>query len=431
MTDTPQSINVAGAGVAELPVPAWAWLLKAAAPAAVACATLATAFRINGWHWITQGSVAELAGFCAVSATLATAAALVLARSGLLNRWLNLRRSASSAASKGKWVYGGSHGARGPLTAALFVVGLAGLAAYGVSWSIRSCPLPGSFSKINYEILSPRPDESLVPVYFWDYATWVDPAWFEDINLVVPYEKGPPQKLLPKLYFEDARTHRLELELHGRRPRSYPQSDVYSVFESLLVHPRDWPLVWKLEREAGLTPDPEATPTLYLIRVHRDSVTTQAIGVPWEAAGAPPSDSIAKASAGRVFFWGPDGSVFQARCARPCRMARTLELVQFPGDPRGSFNERLGWTRMTLRKLLEEASSAPANAAERRRRENLMTVYLASLLTLDPRDPEAFFHLGKLARNRETALSAVRYGRDLGLEPAKIAELESVLDTIQ
>jgi hypothetical protein len=60
-----------------------------------------------------------------------------------------------------------------------------------------------------------------------------------------------------------------------------------------------------------------------------------------------------------------------------------------------------------------------------------LSLYLVSLLTQDPRDPEAFFHLGKLARNRETATSAARFGRDLGLEPMKILELEATANRLE
>ena len=113
---------------------------------------------------------------------------------------------------------------------------------------------------------------------------------------------------------------------------------------------------------------------------------------------------------------------------------RSLELIRFPSDPRGSHAERLEWTKATLKKLLDATEAGtgakPEAAAERAQRESLLSLYLVSLLTLDPRDPEAFFHLGKLARTRETILSAIRYGRDLGLEHAKIVELEAVADRL-
>ena len=107
-------------------------------------------------------------------------------------------------------------------------------------------------------------------------------------------------------------------------------------------------------------------------------------------------------------------------------MARMLELLEFSPDPKGSFQERFSWTTSTLKKLLR--TTPLDNAAERTRHENLLQLYLISMLTLDPRDSEAFFHLGKLARNRETALSAMRYGRDLGMEPEKLLELQAVAD---
>jgi hypothetical protein len=77
----------------------------------------------------------------------------------------------------------------------------------------------------------------------------------------------------------------------------------------------------------------------------------------------------------------------------------------------------------SIKKLL---SSPPQGPDQKERYEKLLSLYLVSYLTLDPRDPEAFFHLGKLSRNKTTLLSAIQYGKDLGLEPAKILELKNL-----
>ncbi len=423
-----QSMSVAGAGLAELPIPFWLRLLRGGLAVGIFALIFSSVFVLSGWRWVTDaGADGFSAGFALGVAALMTAALGIpygLARAGALNTLLGIRRLAG-----GRTVFGGFRGWLHPAFLLTLFSLIFGAAAFCAIEGVRSCPLPELLSKVHYDILAPRSSDKMVPVYFWDYATWVDPELFSKINLVIPYEKGPPQKLLPKIFFEDSSNHSIVLELHGRRPRSYSPSEVLNLFDSPVVHPRDWPLLWRLEREAGLTAEGLNTPILYLLRLGQGSSSqvTQAIGVPWDT-----SNSTPRPENGRIFFWGPDGSVFQIKCPSPCVMARTLELIQFPADPRGSHAERLEWTKATLKKLLEATGAGTKAEAgtERARQESLLSLYLVSLLTLDPKDPETFFHLGKLARNRETILSAIRYGRDLGLEHAKIVELEAVADRL-
>ena len=425
-----QPITVAGAGLAELPIPFWLRLARAGLALGISSLIFTSVFVLSGWRWVTDaGADGFSAGFAVASAALVTFAVGVpfaLARAGFFNLIVNIRRG-----SDGKPVFGGFRSAARPVAILALLGLLLGLTGLLANEGIRSCPLPELLSKVHYDILAPRPADKMVPVYFWDYATWVDPAMLDHVNIVVPYEKGPPQKLLPKIFFEDSGNHAIVLELHGRRPRSYSPTEVLDLFDSTVAHPRDWPLLWRLEREAGLAAEGMNAPILYLVRLNQGtrSQVTQAIGVPWDTSGSTP-----RPENGRLFFWGPDGSVFQVKCASPCTMARTLELIQFPPDPRGSHADRLEWTKATLKKLLEAAEAVggakPEAGPERARQDNLLSLYLVSLLTLDPKDPEAFFHLGKLARNRETILSAIRYGRDLGMEHAKIVELEAVADRL-
>lgn len=424
MTDSTQpsltNLNVAGAGVAELPIPKWAKLLKAAIVVATFLAIASAALALSGWQWIGDGFTTALALKIAALVTSALAFALVPWLLGWLNTLLNIRKAGS------RWVFGGFYRKWHLLRPLLILAALIHISVVSTQTAWRACPLPELIAKVQLQVQNPQ--VGMLPVYFWDYATFVDSKWFETTNLVLPYEKGPPQKLLPKVYFQDTKTGAIVLELHGKRPRTYDVAQVLGVFSSTVVLPRDWPLLFKLQKEAGLITDRARAATLYLMRLqHADtSAVTQAIGVPWESS-IPSSRNLA---AGRVFFWGSDGAVFQVKCPAPCAASRMLELVRFPADPRGSHAERLKWTKERLRKLLSDPmpkADTPARLAH----ENMLSFYLISMLTLDPRDPEAFFHLGKLAKNRETISSAIRYGRDLGLEPMKILELEATLERMR
>lgn len=418
-------VSVAGAGFAEMPIPMSLRLARLSFSAGVFGLAFGVIFLVNGWSWVTRagadGFTEATAFWAALSVTASALAAILVSKTGMPDRLFGIRRSSRD----GRRVFGGFRGRAKPAAAWLVSTMLFASVGACIVESVRTCPLPELLVKQRHDVAAPAPDEGLVPIYFWDYATWVSPAWLENLNLVLPYEKGPPQRYLPKIYLEDARTRTIALELHGRRPRQYQQKQLYEIFDTPMVQPRDWPLLWRLEREAGLTTAGLTAPVLHLMRIAQggSSKVTQAIGVPWNAQG-----KTARPEDGHFFFWGPDGSVFQVKCPAPCPISRMLELVQFPDDPKGSRAERLEWTKTTLKRLLDGTAAKPADELEALRQNNLLSLYLVSLLTQDPRDPEAYFHLGKLARNRETALSALRYGRDVGLEHAKLVELEAVVD---
>lgn len=415
---------VAGPGLSELPLPRWIRAARFVIRSAAFTAVATGVFAIGGWRWVTDaganGLSTTFALWAASIVTTATATTLALSRFGVLDQILATRRLAGGAL-----VF---HGFRSRIFGVLRILAAIALptaaAITAVHEIARTWPLPEALAKIRVDSNPIAPTSSASPIFFWDYSTWIDPTWAEKINVVVPYEKGPPAKLLSKVFFEDALTHRIVLELHGKRPRKYSPEEVLAAFEAPVAQPRDWPLLFKLEREAGLAAADLNPPVLYLMRIgsQGSSQVTQAIGVPWSA-----SDSSRRES-GHFFFWGPDGSVFQVKCPSPCAASRELELVQFPVDPRGSLTQRLEWTKSRLRGLLDAVEKEPAGSPARRRDETLVSLYLISMLTLDPRDPEAFFHLGKLARNQTTLASAIRYGRDLGLEHAKLIELESMSD---
>lgn len=425
MMESNQNLNVAGKGFAEWPVPFWLKLVRSAFALGVALCVAAVLFNIGGWSLVTDTGADGFSLWFAVWGValvlISMATPVIFSKLGMFRKLFNVRR----AASGDRWVFGGFRSSKDPAAILLSLAAVYATAALGVYRAVVTCPLPEMLTKASFEIMAPNlesgAESEMAPIYFWDYATWMNPDWLNEINIILPYEKGPPQKLLPKIYFEDAKTHAIVLELHGRRPRQYKPETIYGIFEQPVVHPRDWPLVWRLEREAGLTTEGLNAAILYLLRINQggSSRVTQAIGVPWDTRGSTP-----RPDNGRFFYWGPDGSVFQVKCPSPCRMARLLELVQFPEDPRGSHQQRLAWTKDTIRKLLETSKPGQAD----RKRENLLSLYLLSLLTIDPRDPEAYFHLGKLARNRETVVSAIRYGRDVGMDPAKLMELQAAAD---
>lgn len=397
-----------------MPVPLWVRAARLVLGVGVAAAILATAFVVNDWRWLAQGYSSWNATVAAVAVTAAVAAAVLLLRLDAMRGIFGLRKS-----HEGKWVYGGFLSLGRRLLPWILCAGVYAIVLVMAALGARSSPVPTELLKARYDVQAPRENENLVPLYLWDYATWFDPGWLVENELVLPYEKGPPEKLLPKLYFQNRKSQETVLELHGRRPRTYPQGQVYALFNQPAVHPRTWPLLFNLKREAGLVQG--GKPLFLMDLVTANASVTQAVGVPWQMGEGGPG-AAADPEAGRVFFWEGDGSVFQVRCPPPCAMSRLLELVQFPTDARGSYPARREWTAGMLRKLLAQRPADPKS------HRNMLQLYLVSLLTLDPRDPEAFFHVGKLATNRETVHSAIRYGKDLGLEAAKIAELQMVAD---
>ena len=116
--------------------------------------------------------------------------------------------------------------------------------------------------------------------------------------------------------------------------------------------------------------------------------------------------------------------------ADSCAAAPLLSRVEFPSDPRGSLTERRRWTGKQLRKLTD-ALTQEHDPKARAERENALSLYLVSYLSIDPRDAEAFFHLGKLAKSRDALESILKYGRDVGMEPYKILELQSLMQNLR
>jgi len=414
-------ISVAGRGNANLPLPLAFKIYRVFLALGFLVSIPLAFWALFGWDWLSLGFTNTVVAIASGAITLALAVAAAAFHSRFIASLFNIRRSLSD----GKWVFGGLTGMGSPFGGVCIAILVWLSGGTSVLKILHDCPLPERFEKVKIEVPTLQPREKLVPVYFWDYATAISPEWLDEMNLLLPYEKGPPQKLLSKIYFENARTGAIELELHGKRPRTYPNVEVRLLFENGALNPADWHLAWKLMREAGLTV--VKTKTLSLIELERKELrlTTHAIGSPWtpEIAEAKHENSEI---GGRVFFWSPEGAVFQARCVAPCRASRMLDLVQFPSDARGSLPARIKWTQDRLKELLNTPPGTDPKV--RRNHENLLTLYLLSLITLDPRDPETFFHLGKLARNRETVLSALRYGRDLGLDGARAIELQAVAE---
>lgn len=434
--------SVRGSGLAELSVPSWLRILHLSSTLGIFFFVLSIAFfamvLITRWAWVGTASVAAIGFVSSLCVTMASGCAWLWFTKGPTLRILNLRKDEAGKTVWGGWGLG-LHGISGPAVVVALMALLFVALEVMVTRGMATFPLPRELVRATVEVAPPPTSSSESgpqPIYFWDYATWFDPAWLDQFRLLVPYEQGPPQKLLSKIFFEDAATHEVVLELHGKRPRWYSTDAVETVFRTRGLHPADWRLLWQLQREAGLTAPGRQLHQFWFAEVTQKggaATGTRLIGIPWLGAlgsrteltgehGVVPLTS--RVPFGQFFFWGPDGSVFQVRCPSQCALSRALELVSFPADPRGSASERIRWTQERLKKLL--TAPRPADKNTRIRHENLLSIYLVSLLTLDPRDPETFFHLGKLAHNAETVFSAIRYGRDLGLEAEKIAELEAV-----
>ena len=361
------------------------------------CATLATGLSILQWGWIQFGYTSGLAfKFALLTTTGALVFFLVVRNNSLSSLW-NLRRIDR------KWVYGGHAGLTGMIASILIIAAPTTTLFWSLSEIINTFPTP---TKLDVIKENPALDSTLKPVFLWEYATVFDPRWFREFEIVLPYEKGPPQKLLGSFYLQHRKTRALGAAFYGKRPRQYDRSTVAALFSERAAtypHPRHWPLLYNLAREAG------------------------ALGANRLSLFETPYASRIGTSE-RLFFWSPAGAVFQARCDSPCVFEPMLSHVRFAEDSKASLKSRQDLTKAKLKMLLE---TYPKNAEQRVLHESELVLTLISWLTLDPRDPEAFFHIGKLATNRETVASAVRYGKDLKMSAPQIAELETRLATFE
>lgn len=432
---TPQmTIQVSGKGVAELPIPLSIRLLQLLIGLGASMSVASAVFSLLGWSWIEFAARSGTLAIAAAVAAIALGAGAWTARSRAIRALLSLRRARTGPP---RWCFGGFRSRREAFYPVALAAALVALPLFLAYRSIASSPLPERLTSFDVRTGFARPEGAL-PVFFWDYSTWIDPAWLNAREIYLPYEKGLPQKLLPKIHFRNAATHALELELHGRRPRSYRPDQVSELFNalggedaSLSLFSRKralLPLLIQLEREAGVINAGAGRPEEFFFLRFENG--TRLIGVPWNELLA----GSAKKYPGRFFFWGPDGSVFQVRCeqgaASQCAAAPLLSRVEFPSDPRGSLAERRRWTGEQLRRLTDLLTQEHDPRA-RAEAESALSLYLVSYLTIDPRDAEAFFHLGKLAKSRETLESILRYGRDVGMEPPKILELQSLMQNLQ
>jgi hypothetical protein len=227
----------------------------------------------------------------------------------------------------------------------------------------------------------------------------------------------------------DAVTRRPLLELSGKRPRKIPDHDVELIFHnprgsSLTALWQFIPEMVRMEREAGMTGTAARPlwerPLLSLIHFGSGDEKVTAIGAPWPTGSAGAGEEVDQ----RLFLRAEGGAIFQMRVRDP-RLLAVVATVRMTHDARLTLKERKEWALEQVRTGLTRAFEPHAARAERTR----LMLALASLLTLDPRDPEAFFHLGKLAQDSDTIQAALRYGRDVGLEQAKIAELQAELES--
>jgi hypothetical protein len=438
MSKDPQ-IHVAGRTVSTQPAGASNFFIWALLVASLWCGFASISIRTFGWNRLLAFPphvLPVLTGTCALALL---ALAFVVARS----RWcllllglrrpgrllgLSLHQSVSASATR-------------LLTQRAFVVVVCAALTYlaASTWWLSS-PLPRALRMHEFPSSFQIPTTlegtaidgtSTLPVVFWDYVTWIRADELAGLSLLLPYEKGPPAKLLGKVLFIRRSDNQLSLELSGKRPRAYPLEQVREAFSNtgeLIFPSATWPLAYALATESGVAQTQQVSgrrSPMTLFQITRKSTTdgaanagsgTWAVGVPWTGLNASTPDQD---FAGRFAFLSPAGSVFQVRCPSPCDLGAWLERTSFwqAGGPE-TRRLQLQWTAQVLRKFLESPKSVNEN-------KTWVILYLVSLLTQDPTEKEAYFHLGKLTDNPQTLRSAIRYGKDVGLDPARIAELEA------
>lgn len=426
--ESSSNMQVVGRGVAELPIPKRIRVLYFIILFGFFFFVITFGLFLSNWKFLSSGFNTLVALVGALIVTIAFGLSIYLVRSGFVRNILKIRKKRAGE----DWVfadYKDSMEAAKPIGLVVLLYGFSFIFVYKM---LESCPLPREINRTLYRVSTGYSQETL-PVFFWDYSTMIEPKWLAERDIIIPYEKGPPEKLLSKVIFRNVKTKQVELELNGRRPRSYPQDKVNELFNqasnsaattqarrSVIWSPSFYPLLYALTKEAGLASLSTRPDQFYMIDYDNG---TKLIGIPWEELLSGASKSIA----GRFFFWGPDGSVFQVRCFEPCQAQDLLTRVQFPSDPRGSSEQRKQFTKNHIQKLLAFLSTPNRPPLF----EKQLLLYLVSYLTLDPRDAEAYFHIGKLAHTRDTVTSMIKYARDVKMEGAKVAELEATLNTIK
>jgi hypothetical protein len=273
-------------------------------------------------------------------------------------------------------------------------------------------------------------DLSLKPYQFWGMGLLLPQSLTSRISVNLPYEKGPPEKFLSRIILKDSKTGAFIAELHGPRPRLYKNYQVDPVFTlhnqyNLLRVFEYLPEIVNLELEAGLwgsrtsegRPDMSVNP----LGKRRPILTrTKIAGTPVEFIGSPWSGDSSEIRF--IVRHNQTGVIHQVRLA-DATLKQSFEQIVLVDDLAAQRPQGRNQSQMRLR---DEMAAAVENKVV----NEALILRLVSLLTIDPRDPEAFYHLGKLTKDRNTLHAALRYGRDVGLAPTKLAELQSRFDNL-
>ncbi len=263
--------------------------------------------------------------------------------------------------------------------------------------------------------------EKQMALHFWDYSLVLSPSLIKNLELELPYAKGPPERLLGSIIFRDVTTHEAVLELQGKRPRTLNPQIIARFFPVEGSAEKTKFLLWRdpearelleaLSKETNLSVLNEE---LNLIKVF-PALQAEGASEPFLMVGQilDPSKRISF-----IYIKG-DGSFFQVGCRHGCPFTEILKNAIFAGDPKINLNQRKSFA-------LSQVQAALAGAAKNQNEATpFLPWYLASYLTLDPRDPEAYFHLGKITTNAVTQASSIQYAKDVGLEEIKLFELKS------
>lgn len=252
--------------------------------------------------------------------------------------------------------------------------------------------------------------------YFWDYGLIMEQSQLKDVQVHIPFEQGPPQKLLGRVLLFKNGDHQPLLEVHGRRPRklTVPRPFHWPSVEAVVAAP----VLWQLVYEAGGQPslwDPSSWPSpLMVSRAPDDSEELHVVGTPWTQGQL------------RLVMVAADGSLYQVRCGtehHPCPFTEGLRSAQWSNS---SHHIRRQWTQRKIKSQLQQLTAHPQDDSIK----TSLQLYLASLITLDPRDTQAYFHLGMLTPRRDTLQAMIRYGQAVGLEPEKLLELQARFDSL-
>jgi hypothetical protein len=271
------------------------------------------------------------------------------------------------------------------------------LSGFNLKKMIEKYPFPKTLDIIDYR-QELKLDKNTVPLYFWDYALFLNQDFLLNYYLEFPYEKGPPHKLLNSVLIKDKKTKNTVISLLGRRPRKIDYQSVIELFKNTkeikfnLILSNEEKLLLNLMNECGLKQEKEK---LSLLLIQEQALIFGSL------------------LQGHFILINQDGSFFPIKIHEKNLTLNFLSKIFISSNARSQVLSRVNFTKTEIEKNLKLLNLEK------------LEYLLISLITLLPSETEAFFHLGKITKNPALLDSIIQYAYDLKMDPAELTELKS------